>query len=137
MSLSEITKYKTVCYVEDIVEEELVTGTSKFSLKISVESNEGSGIPHFHVMKGSITKACLKFTDAEYFIHPEHPGTLEKRELSQVDKALRKVDPASDYGDTYFTTALKMWNRFRRYDSVNSMLPEDLKQPDYTKTQKP
>ena len=101
-------------------------------LEVFVNTNDGGYIPHFHIWdsstRGSEFHTCIRYDCPEYFHHSGKEDTLNSREKKSLD-AFFKEPSRNKRFSTNWEYALSMWN-----DNNSSMnIPEDLKQPDYTR----
>ena len=120
----EIYEMAKVCEIEPKVE-------------VFVNTNDNGNIPHFHVWKkirGRLHEweVCVRYDSAEYFSHKKHPGTMPSDMTKKLNEVLKKKNPNSRHGDTYWQTAVEMWNQ----NNERKPLDWDLEQPDYTKLNK-
>lgn len=124
-----IEEMARICFVN----KELKPRQEDSELSLWIYSREGENIPHMHVRRKGAPKkepeVCIRFYEATYFAHGSKIGKLKKEECEWVDSMLRQKFSSKL---TYWELAISEWNATNVIHD-DKLLPEDLKQPDYTK----
>lgn len=101
----------------------------KSERELWVYTNEGEGEPHMHIRRTGKSDVCVKFYSAEYFLHGSKTDKLNSSEKEWLNDML-KLKLSSKL--TYWEFAINAWNAANVIHE-DKLIPEDLKQPDYTK----
>ena len=101
--------------------------------EVYVRTDDSGKVPHFHIRKyGKNNKfeweTCVKFEEAEYFLHGKYKDRLSSHLKHALNDMLKENNP-KDPGRTYWQTAVNAWNM----NNSDIELDVDIKQPDYTK----
>ena len=132
-ALNELNKIEE----EYLCEMARVTFLKKYgNVEIYVHTDDGGNVPHFHLRKkgdsGFEWECCIRYDCCDYFSHGRDTDTLpDKKYANELDRVLRLQDPDEPDGVTYWTTAVKEWNR----NNSSMKLDKNIVQPNYTQLQ--
>lgn len=76
---------------------------------VIVHPNEGDNIPHFHIKREREHDCCIMLNENKFFNHGNNDSVLNKKEMKELDKWLRKQNKVYTT-KTNFQTLCDIWN---------------------------